>query len=94
MLGEAEQRRLTEIERELRTTDPEFVQRFDLDIQPGPRKRHGVTARGWLIVAALLMGLAVLTASLEVAVIALSVAVVGAGWWLSSGRHRTENERR
>jgi Protein of unknown function (DUF3040) len=94
MLGEAEQRRLTEIERELRTTDPQFVQRFDIDIQPGPRKRHRITARGWLIVAALLMGLAVLTARLEMAVIALSVAGVSACWWFSSGRHRSGNERR
>jgi hypothetical protein len=52
-----------------------------------------MTARGWLIVAALTMGLAVLMAGESMAVIALSVAGVSAGLWLT-GFSRPRNGRR
>jgi hypothetical protein len=83
MLSDAEQRRLTEIERRLRSEDPEFAERFGHVLQRGPRKWCSMTARGWLIAAALVMGLAVLMASVAMALIALSVAAVSAGLWLT-----------
>jgi hypothetical protein len=84
MLSDAEQRRLTEIELGLRSADPEFAERFGHVMQRGPRKWPSMTARGWFIAAALIMGLAVLMASAAMALIALSVAGVSAGLWLTS----------
>jgi hypothetical protein len=63
MLSDAERRRLTEIELGLRLEDPHFVERFGREGQRGPDTWCGMTARGWLMVAALTMGLAVLMAS-------------------------------
>ena len=83
MLSDAERRRLTEIERALRSEDPEFAERLGRDMQRGPQRWRSMTARGWLITAALTMGLAVLMASGAMVVIALSVAGVSAGMWLA-----------
>jgi hypothetical protein len=83
MLSDAERRRLTEIERGLRSEDPEFAERFGHVGPRGPHKWPGMTARGWLITAALIMGLAVLTANVGTALIALSVAGVSVAWWLT-----------
>ena len=83
MLSDAEQLRLSQIERGLQVEDPQFVERFDHVIQCDPRRRYRMTARGWLIAAALIMGLAVLMASGAMAVIALSVAGVSAALWLT-----------
>ena len=83
MLSDVEQQRLTEIERELRSADLEFAERFGHVMRRGPRKWRSMTARGWLIAAALIMGLAVLMASAAVALIALGVAGVSACLWLS-----------
>jgi hypothetical protein len=83
MLSDAEQRRLTEIERGLRSEDPEFADRLGRVVRRHPPRWRGMTAGGWLIAAALVMGLAVLTADAGTALIALCVAGVGAGWWLS-----------
>jgi hypothetical protein len=58
------------------------VERFGRGGQRGPHAWCGMIARGWLMVAALTMGLAVLMASAAMAVIALSVAGVSAGLWL------------
>jgi hypothetical protein len=93
MLSDAEQRRLTEIERGLRSADPEFADRFDHVMQSHPQKWRGMTARAWLIAAALIMGLAVLMTSLGVALIAVSVAGVSAAMWLS-GHGRSTDDRR
>jgi len=92
MLSDAEQRRLTEIERGLRSEDPEFADRFGHVMPRGPHKWRGMSARGWLIAAALIMGLAVLTASIGMALIAVSVAGVSAGLWLT-GHSRATNGR-
>jgi hypothetical protein len=92
MLSDAEQRRLTEIERGLQSEDPKFANRFGHITQRSPRKWPGMTARDWLIAAALIMGLAVLTASAGTALIALSVAAVSAGWWLT-GYTRSKDGR-
>ena len=93
MLSDAERRRLTEIELGLRLEDPHFVKRFGHRGQRGPQTWCGMTARGWLMVAALTMGLAVLMASAAMAVIALSVAGVSAGLWLT-GFSRPRDGRR
>jgi hypothetical protein len=93
MLSDAEQRRLTEIERGLRSADPEFADRFEHVMQRHPHQWRGMTARFWLIAAALVMGLAVLTASLGVALIAVSVAGVSAVMWLT-GHGRSTDDRR
>ena len=90
MLSDAEQRRLTEIERGLRSEDPEFADRFGHVMQRRPQKWRSMTARGWLIAAALIMGLAVLMASTAMALIALSVAGVSAGLWLTGYSHSTD----
>jgi hypothetical protein len=90
MLSDAEQRRLTEIERRLRSEDPEFVERFGHGMQGTPQKWRSMTARGWLIAAALTMGLAVLMASAAMALIALSMAGVSAGLWLTGDSHSTD----
>jgi hypothetical protein len=84
MLSDAEQRRLMEIERGLRSEDPEFADRFGHVMQRDPRKWRGMSARGWLIAAVLIMGLAVLMASVGMALIAVSVAGVSAGLWLTA----------
>ena len=93
MLSDAEQRRLTEIERGLQSDDPQFAERLGHVKQRGPYKWPGMTARGWLIAAALIMGLAVLTANAGTALIALSVAGVSAVWWLT-GYTRSKDGRR
>jgi Protein of unknown function (DUF3040) len=83
MLSDAEQRRLTEIERALRSEDPEFVHRFGDVMQPTPRNRSLTTPRNWLIAAALIMGSAVLMASVALAVVGLSVAAASIGLWIT-----------
>ena len=70
------------------------MERFGRGGRRGPQTWCGMTARVWLMVAALTMGLAVLMASAAMAVIALSVSGVSAGLWLigygcpTDGRHR------
>jgi hypothetical protein len=48
-----------------------------------PQEIRGMTAGGWLLAAALIMGFAVLMASGGMALIALSAAGVSAGMWLT-----------
>jgi hypothetical protein len=93
MLSDAEQRRLTEIERGLRSGDPEFADRFGQVMLSRPHKWRGMTARTWLIAALLIMGLAVLMASVGVARIAVSVAGVSAAMWLTD-HSRSPDDRR
>ena len=84
MLSDAEQRRLAEIELGLRSEDPEFANRFGPVMPSRPNIWRGMTAGAWLIAAALIMGLAVLTTSLGIALMAVSVAGVSAAIWLTS----------
>jgi hypothetical protein len=93
MLSDAEQRRLTEIERRLRSEDPEFTDRFGHVMQSRPHKWRGMTARAWLIAAALIMGLVVLLANMGVALIAVSVAGVSAAMWLTDHTRSTDDRR-
>jgi hypothetical protein len=84
MLSDAEQRRLTEI-----SEDPEFAQLFGHVMRRRPQ-RSRMTARDWLIAAALITGLAVLMSSAAMALIGLSVAGVSAGLWLSGHSRSTD----
>lgn len=93
MLSDSERRRLTEIERGLRSEDPQFVARFGQGMLPDSRRWHGMSTRGWLIAAALTMASAILMASAMMAVFALSVAGMGAGLWLR-GHRRFPQDRR
>ena len=93
MLSDAEQRRLTEIERGLRSEDPEFADRFGHVMQSRPHKWGRMTARAWLIAAVLIMGLAVLTISLVIALIALSVAGVSAAIWITDHVRWSDDRR-
>jgi len=93
MLSDAEQRRLMEIERRLRSEDPEFAERFGHVLRRGPRKWRVMTPRCWLIAATLIMALAVLMASPAVALIASMVAGVSAGFWVR-GYHSADGRPR
>ncbi len=89
VLSDAEQRRLMEIERRLRSDDPEFAERFGHVLRCGPRKWRITNSRCWLIAATLIMALAVLMASPAVAFIASMVAGVSAALWVKGYRHST-----
>jgi hypothetical protein len=93
MLSDAEQRRLTEIERGLRAEDPEFADRFGHVMPNRPHRWRGMTARAWLIAAALIMGLAVLTTSLGIALLAVSVAGVSATMWITDHTRWSDDRR-
>ena len=92
MLSDAERRRSTEGERDLRTEDPESAERFGRVMLRCPQEWRGMTARGWLLAAALVMVLAVLMRSGGMALIALSAAGVSAGMWLT--RHLRSSDGR
>jgi hypothetical protein len=93
MLSDAEQHRLTEIEHGLRSEDPEFTERFDQVALRWPQEFRGMTARGWLLAAVLVMGFAVLMGSGGMALIALSVAAVSAGMWLNRYRRPSDGRK-
>jgi Protein of unknown function (DUF3040) len=93
VLSDSEQRRLTEIEHGLRSDDPRFVERFGYGMPSRPRDGRGTGARGWLIAAALTMALAVLMASAAMVLLALGLAGVSAGLWLT-GCSRSPEDRR
>lgn len=89
MLNEAEQRRLTEIESQLRGEDPSFVRRFDDRGQnPPQRKWYGP---GALLATAVAIAVAVtgLLVGSVAAVVAAQTAI-GAivGLWLTYRRRR------
>jgi hypothetical protein len=52
-----------------------------------------MTARAWLIAAALIMGLAVLTTSLGIALLAVSVAGVSATMWITDHTRWSDDRR-
>lgn len=93
MLSNAEQRSLTEIERGLRLTDPEFVDRLAQVMPSRPPKWRGMSARAWLLTAVLIMGVAALMTSLGVALLAVSVAGVSAAIWLTNRGCSTNGRR-
>jgi len=93
MLSDAEQRRLTEIERGLRSEDAELADRFGHVMPSRPHKWRGMTARAWLIAAVLIMGLAALMTSLGVALIAVSVAGMSAAIWITDHTFWSDDRR-
>ena len=90
MLSDAEQRRLTEIESQLRTDDPAFVRRF---LEARQHRRPGP---GWRAVLALLgVGVAVAVAGFGLvlgnavaAVVGLAAIGAGTTMWIH-GRRRS-----
>ena len=82
MLSDAEQRRLAEIERELRAHDPSFARRI-ADAAPPSRSISwcGVGAAGWLVVAALAGCLSLLSKSGWMALMALSAVCLSMVLW-------------
>jgi len=79
MLGDAEQRRLVEIETLLRYADPRFVRR----IEGGWRKRHRrrILAMIALPIGMLMTFIGLAAGSVVAAVIGLSVTCAAAGVW-------------
>ena len=89
MLSDAEQRRLTEIEFQLRTDDPAFVQRFDDERQHRPRHSwRGLAALLALSVAVTVAGFGLVLGDVGAVIIGLTALVAGTAMWIRR-RHRT-----
>jgi hypothetical protein len=86
MLSDAEQRRLTEIESQLRTDDPAFVHRFDDAEQFQEAQRRGVLATLLAAVAATTAGIGLALGSIGMVVIGLITIAVSASMWNMDGR--------
>jgi len=87
MLSEAEQRRLTEIESQLRADDPAFVRRFgDQGQQRLPPRWYGVAALAATMVAVVAAGIGLAVDSVGLVVVALIVIGASAGMWITSRR--------
>jgi Flp pilus assembly protein TadB len=96
MLSDAEQRRLTEIESQLRSDDPAFVQRFDDGgKRRSPQRGRGVAAllgvsvavTAAVLVLALVLVLVLVLDNAGPAVAAVTViAVIGTALWISHPR--------
>ena len=94
MLSDAEQRRLTEIESQLRSDDPAFVQRFDDGgKRRSPQRGRGVAAllgvsvavTAGVLVLALVLVLVLDNAGPAVAAVTV-IAVIGTALWISHRR--------
>jgi hypothetical protein len=88
MLSDAEQRRLTELELQLRTDDPAFVQRFD---ERRHRPRHnwrGPAALLALSVAVTVAGFGLVLGDVRTVIVGLTALVAGTTMWIRR-RHRT-----
>jgi hypothetical protein len=81
MLSDAEQRRLTEIEAQLRTDDPVFVHRFDEGEQPLEVQRRGVLATLLAAVAVTTVGIGLALRSEGMVVVGLFAIVISASMW-------------
>ena len=88
MLSDAEQRRLTAIELQLRTDDPAFVQRFDDERQHRPgHSWHGMAALLGLSVAVTVAGFGLVLGNVGAVIVGLTAIGVGATMWIRR-RHR------
>jgi hypothetical protein len=88
MLSDAEQRRLTEIEFQLRTDDPAFVQRFDDERQRRPgHSWRGVAALLGLSVAVTVAGIGLILGNVGAVIIGLTAIGAGTTMWIRR-RHR------
>jgi hypothetical protein len=88
VLGDAEQRRLAEMETLLRTADPDFVRRFE-DRWRAPRRWRRL-AMFAIPVTVLMTFIGLAVGSVIAAVIGLSATVAAFGMWFS---HRTTRAR-
>jgi hypothetical protein len=94
MLSDADRKRLADIEVGLRSEDPDFVRRFDTRGRLGLRPRwRGITASVWIVAGAAIIALGMVIGAIGMALIGLSVAGIGAVWWISD-RHRPGGNRR
>jgi hypothetical protein len=94
MLSDADRKRLADIEVGLRSEDPDFVRRFDTRGRLGLRPRwRGITGSVWVVAGAAIIALGMVTGAIGMALIGLSVAGVGAVWWISD-HHRPGGNRR
>jgi hypothetical protein len=87
MLSDAEQRRLTELELQLRTDDPAFVQRFD-ERQHRPHNWRGPAALLALSVAVTVAGFGLVLGDVGTVIVGLTALVAGTAMWIRR-RHRT-----
>ena len=85
MLSEAEQRKLSEIESQLRAEDPTFVQRFNDRGQRRPRWR-GLVALLAVAVAVMVAGVGLLVGSVGTVVVALTAIGASVGMWVTYSR--------
>jgi H+/Cl- antiporter ClcA len=83
MLSEAEQRRLSEIEAQLRADDPTFVQDFDGRWQRRPRPGRLMLLA--VIVTAATVGIGMVAGSAGIAV-AVATTCASAGVWITHGQ--------
>jgi hypothetical protein len=83
MLSEAEQRKLTSIESQLRLDDPAFVERFTGGSKRRAGRGHGTAASVALIVALIAVGTGLVLASVPTVVIALTTIGAIAGLWIT-----------
>ena len=87
MLSEAEQRKLSEIESQLRAEDPTFVQRFGDRGQPRLRPRwRGLVALLAVAVAVMVAGVGLLVGSVGTVVVALTAIGASVGMWVTYSR--------
>ena len=94
MLSDAEQRRLTEMESQLRTDDPDFVQRFDDELQRRPRHRwRGLAALLGLNVAMTVAGFGLILGNVGTVIVGLTAIGAGTAMWIRR-RHRSSRRRR
>jgi hypothetical protein len=84
MLSEAEQRRLSEIESQLRAEDPSFVLRFGDRGLPWLRRRWcGLLALLAVAVAVIVAGIGLIAGSVGTVVISITAIGVSAGMWVT-----------
>lgn len=89
MLSDAEQRRLAEIERDLKAQDPSLARRLSTTAPPSSAgRRRGMAAVGCLVIAVLATGPAILLTSGGMALIAVSALCVSMCLWAGEGGSR------
>ena len=87
MLSDAEQRRLTEMESQLRADNPAFVQRFD-ERQRRPRHNwRGLAALLALSVAVAVAAFGLVLGDVGTVIIGMTAIVAGTAMWIRR-RHR------
>ena len=87
MLSDAEQRRLTEIEAQLRADDPAFVQRFDDEEQRQPSHWwRGLAALLELSVAVTISGFGLVLRNVGTVIVGLTAIGAGTAMWISRPR--------